>query len=470
MGTISSAFSLISSALNADQSALSIMANNVANANTPGYTRQTPNWQENEPVDIAGIRYGTGVTQTGATSVRDRVLKARLDQQQQLASASSARLGALNTMQTLFRPDTGASGATAGDIASDITSFFGSFASLEANPTNNPLRQQVLSTGSTLAGDISNAATSVHLQRTAVDRQAAGVTQQVNALTKQIAQLNLQIQSSSPQGDAGILEDQRQMALTKLSQLIGITQIPTESNGLEISTGDGRTLVSQGTTYELTNGMVGGLTHFFVGTTDVTAEIAGGGGELGGLLKARDTDIPGVLGALDQLAYSISTQVNAQNAAGSDLAVDDGAPSDIFSPRTVVEGSAEVMKMVMTDPNRIAAGGAGQGTGDNSNAIALANLGKQQIVDGQSPVNFYSGFVTTLGSTVSQVQMENVAENASVTQLQTQNNALSAVNLNDEAASLMMIERSYQAAAKVFSMLNTLMGSALNLGSQTTVS
>src|SRR5664279_3632098 len=102
MGTISSAFSLISGALNADQSALSIVANNVANANMPGYTREVPTWRENTPIEINGIRYGTGVTQTGATSVRDRVLTARLDQQQQLASASGARLAALDTLQGLF--------------------------------------------------------------------------------------------------------------------------------------------------------------------------------------------------------------------------------------------------------------------------------------------------------------------------------------------------------------------------------
>jgi len=68
------------------------------------------------------------------------------------------------------------------------------------------------------------------------------------------------------------------------------------------------------------------------------------------------------------------------------------------------------------------------------------------------------------------VQTENTAQNASVTQLQTQSNALSGVNLNDEASAMMTIERSYQAASKVFTMLDTLMASALNLGSQTTVS
>src|ERR1700758_487918 len=87
MGTISAAFSIISGALDADQSGLSIVAGNVANANTPGYTRETASWRENSTVTINGRSFGTGVTETGATSIRDRVLLARLDQQQELASA-----------------------------------------------------------------------------------------------------------------------------------------------------------------------------------------------------------------------------------------------------------------------------------------------------------------------------------------------------------------------------------------------
>src|SRR5579863_9828288 len=119
MGTISSAFSVISGALNADQSGLNIIAGNVANANTPGYTRETPNFQENPPVTINGVAYGSGVTETGATSLRDRVLRQRLDQQQQLASASSARLDALNNVQALFTPSSGSSSSNAGNLGSD---------------------------------------------------------------------------------------------------------------------------------------------------------------------------------------------------------------------------------------------------------------------------------------------------------------------------------------------------------------
>ena len=475
MGTISSAFNLISGALNADQAALSIVANNVANANTTGYTEETPNWQENDPVSINGVLYGTGVTETGATSVRDRVLTERLDQQQQLASASTTRLAALNTVQALFTPDSGSSSSTAGDIGSDITSFFDSFASLEANPTENALRQQVLSSGTTLAGDISNAADSLNSQRSALDQEAAGVITQVNALTQSIAQLNLQIQSTSPNADAGVLEDQRQQDLSQLSQLVGINQVTTENNGLTVVTTSGTTLVSEGLSMPVTTGMVNGVTDFFSGTTDITAQLTTGGGSLGGYLTARDEDIPTALMALDQLAYGISTSVNAQNNAGTDLNGATGtaaAPLNIFNPPApgVVAGSAVAMSVVMTDPNQIAAAGIGAGTGDNSNAVTMAALANQAIVNAQTPTNFYSNFVTTLGSAVAEVQTENTAQNASVSQLQNQNNALSAVNLNTEASSMQQLERSYQAASQVFTILNTIMTSALNLGVETAVS
>jgi flagellar hook-associated protein 1 FlgK len=473
MGTISSAFSLMSGALDADQSALSIVANNVANANTPGYTEETPNWQQNAPLEINGVSLGAGVTETGATSLRDRVLEERLDQQQQLASASGTRLTALDGVQALFTPDSGSTASAAGDIGSDMTSFFSSFSSLEANPTDNALRQQVLSSAATLAGDVSNAAASLNAQRSALDQEASGVTSQVNSLTGAIAQLNQQIQSTSPDADAGTLEDQRQQDLSQLSQLIGINQIKTENNGLSITTTSGQLLVSEGASYQLTTGTAGGVTHFFVGTTDVTSQLAGGGGELGGYLTARDQDIPGVLSSLDQLAYSVSTQVNSLNNGGTDL---DGAsgttanPLYIFNQPTAVAGSAASMNVVMTDPNQIAAAGLGQGTGDNTNAAAMANLANQSIVSGLSPTNYFSNFVSTLGATVSGVQAENTAQNASVTQLQTQNNALSSVSLDDEASSMTTLERSYQAASQVFTMLNTIMAAALNLGDQTTVS
>lgn len=482
MGTINSALTLISSALDADQSALDIVSNNVANADTTGYTREVPNFEESTPIQINGVSYGTGATVSGATSVRDRVLEQRLAQQQQLSSASSTRLTALDTLQALFTPDSGTSTSTAGDIGSDLTSFYDSFSSLESNPTNNALRQDVLSAASTLAGDVSNAAASLNTQQSALDQEASGVTSQVNALTSAIAQLNQQIQSTSPTADAGTLEDQRQQDISQLSQLIGINQVTTENNGLSITTTSGQLLVSESSSYQLTTGESGGVTHFYVGGTDVTSQLATGGGELGGYLTARDQDIPNAMASLDQLAYSVSTQVNALNNSGTDLDGVEGTgtnasgvtgtgttPLYIFNQPTQVSGSALAMSVVMTNPNQVAAATFGSGTGDNSNAVSLASLATQATVSGQTPSNYYSQFVSQLGSTVSQVQTESTAQTASVTQLQSQVDSLSSVNLNDEASSMQQYERAYQAASEVFTILNQVIASALNLGVQTAV-
>ena len=302
--------------------------------------------------------------------------------------------------------------------------------------------------------------------------------------------MNLQIESNSPDSDAGTLEDQRQQDLSQLSQLIGINQVTTENNGLSVTTTSGQLLVSEGQNFQLTTGTVNGVTDFFLGGTDITSQLASGGGQLGGYLTARDVDIPSALSSLDQLAYDISTAVNAAEQCGhgckrrhrsSGCRIDDRgddaryllAAADLRRERGCRRngrlGRGLAMSVVMTDPNQIAAASAGNGTGDNSNAVAMANLATQTIVSGQTPINYYSNFVSTLGSTVQEVQTENTAQNASVTQLQTQNNALSSVNLNDEAAAMSKLETSYQAASQVFTMLNTIMASALNLGEQTAV-
>jgi flagellar hook-associated protein 1 FlgK len=472
MGTINSALSIMSGALDADQEALNIVANNVANANTKGYTEEVPNWQENSPVTIGSATYGQGVTDTGATSVRDKVLNERLDQQQQLASASGSRLTALDTLQALFTP--ASSTSASGEIGTDITSFYDSFSKLEAEPTSSSYRQAVLSAASTLSADISGAASSLASQKSALDQEAVGVTSQVNALTTSIAQLNQQIMTTSPDSDAGTLEDQRQANTTALSKLVGINQITTENNGLSITTTSGALLVSEGNSFQMTNGTVDGETHFYVGTTDITSGLTTGGGELGGYLTARDTDIPSALSSLDQLAYGISTSVNALNNTGIDADGKTGtaaSPLYIFSEPTAVAGSAESMSVVMTDPNEIAAASSTEGTGGSSNASAMGALARSASasLNGQTPSDYYSSFVSSLGSTVSEVGSENTAQTASVTQLQTQIDSLSGVNLNDEASAMTTLERSYQAASQVFAMLNTIMASALNLGDQTTV-
>jgi len=467
MATLNMAFDIATNALEADQSALNIVSNNVANANTPGYTREVANWQENDPVTINGLNYGQGADVTGPVSQRDRVLEESLQQQGQLASASSARLTALDQVQSVFSQMTTANSSsptdTANGISSDISSFFDSLAQLESSPSDNSLRQQVLTSASNLAGDFQSASSQLSEQQTSLDQQSTSLVTQVNALTQSIAKLNIEIQSTSPNADAGTLEDQRQQDLTQLSQLIGIHQIQTEDNGLTITTSSGALLVSEGQSYSLTTGPLGGVTHIYDAEgNDITTSLASGGGQIGGLLTVRDQDIPQVQSALDALAFDLGTQVNMVNQAGSDANGNPGVA--IFNLPGTSAGAAAAISVAITNPSQIAAAASGLGSSDDTNLLAMANLQNQVIVAGSTPANYFSDFVSTLGSLVSQVSTQNAAQQASMTQLQDQVNSLSSVDLNEEASSLETLEQSYQAASKIFTILDSVMTSALNLG------
>ena len=471
MATISTAFNIAKGALDADQAALDIVANNTANVNTPGYTRELPVWEQNDAVSFNGLSFGTGVSMTGPQSQRSRVLEQALRQQTQTASASSARLDALNQMQALFSGATGAGGGGASGIGTDLSNFFQTFASLEASPADEALRQNVLSAAGTLASDFNGAAAQLATQKQSLDEESGSVVQQANALLGNIAGLNLEIESQSPNRDAGSLEDQRQQDLTSLSQLIGIRTVTTENNGLTVTTMNGALLVSQGQSFQMTSGMSGGVTGFFDSQgNSITGDLTSGGGALGGILTARDQDIPQVATALDQLACGLATAVNTQNAAGSDLNGNPGGA--IFtradgSPITGATDLAAGIAVGMTDSAGIAAAASGAGSSDDSNAVAMAALQNAGLVNGISPTAAFSDLVTNLGSQTSEVASENTAQQAGLTQLQNQIGALSGVNLNDEAASLETLEQSYQAASKLFTILASVMTSALNLGVQT---
>lgn len=473
MATLATAFNLTTGALNADQAALAVVSNNVSNANTPGYTREVATFEENDPVTINQTQYGAGVTMTGGVSQRSLVLDQSLQQQQQTESASSARLTALQQVEVIFNSATTAnsssSTAAANGISQDLSGFFDSLSSLEASPASSALRQQVITSATNLAGDFNTASSQLASQQSSLDQQTASLVTQVNALTQSLAQLNQQIASSAPNSDAGTLEDQRQQDIQQLSQLIGVHQIQTENNGLEITTSNGALLVSGSQSFTLSTAPVSGALHIFDSDGgDITSSLVSGGGQIGGLLTVRNQDIPQMQASLDTLAYNLGTAMNTQNEAGSDANGNPGVA--IFNLPATATGAAAAISVNITNPSQIAAAASGAGPSSDANLLKMANLQNQTVVSGATPTNYYSAFVTTVGSLVEGVSTENTAQQASVSQLQSQINSLSGVNLNDEAASLESFEQSYESASKVFSILTQVMSAALNLGVETTYS
>lgn len=470
MATLNTAFNIATGALDADQAALTIVSNNVANANTPGYTRQVANFEENDPVTINGQSYGTGATMTGGVSQRSLVLERALQQQGQIASASSARLAALQQVEAIFGQTATASSdnssSAVNGIGQALSSFFDSLSSLESSPADTALRQQVLTSATDLAGDFQAASSQLAAQQASLDQQAGGLITQINALTQSLAQLNQQIQSANPNSDAGVLEDQRQEDIQELSEMIGIHQVQTEGNGLEITTSSGALLVAGNQSFALSSADVSGSLQIYdSGGADITPSLVGGGGQVGGLLTVRDQDIPQMQSALDTLAYDFGTAVNTQNQAGADANGNPGVA--MFNLPAGAAGAADTISVAITDPSQIAAAASGAGSSDDTNLLSMADLQNQLITGGETPSSYYSGFVTAIGSLVAGVSNQNAAQELSVSQLQNQISSLSSVNLNEEAAALETFEQAYQSASKLFTILDQVMAAALNLGVET---
>ena len=465
----------LESYLNAATLQLKTTAENMANATTPGYTEEAAIWQQADPIHVGLKSVADGVVDLGAASQRDLVLNKSIDVQTQLAAASGARLTALQDLQATFASATNIStvsgvSASDGGISSSLSDFFGSFEQLEASPSDVSVRQSVLASASTLAGSFHAAASSLEQQQQSLNGEVSSVVTQANGLLTSLAGLNAEIQSQDPNRDAGVLEDQRQQDLVSLSQLLGVQQTTTERNGIDLSTVNGSPLVEGSTAATLSVAQVDGTTHIYQGSTDITQDILSGGGHAGGMIQVANQDIPTAMTAIDTLAYQVGTQINTLNEGGSDL--NGNAGNALFTLPTMAAGSAGDIAVALTDPSTIAAAASGGGSSDGTNAAAMAAVANSTLggLTNLTPASYYSSFVSALGSTVSSVSSTNTAQTASLSQLTNQQTALSGVSLDSEATSLENMEQAYQAASKVFTIIDNLVTTSINLGYETAAS
>jgi flagellar hook-associated protein 1 FlgK len=466
VGSIASVMDIAQQALIADQEALNITSSNVANQNTAGYTREVVSFQSSDAVTLSGGTYGSGVTATAA-SQRDLVLNQQVQQQTQVQSQAAALQSALEQVQNIFGLSSTASSASSTVLGTAVDSFFSSLSTLASNPSDSATRQSVLSSASSLAAAFNSAASQLGTISSNLNQQAVGDVGQINALTSTIASLNTQISSLSPNSDAGTLEDQRQQAITHLSQIVGLNQISTQQNGITLTTSSGAVLVSGDQSYAVQTSQIDGATHIFAGipAQDVTSSLTGG--DLGGVLQAVNQQLPSYANALDSLAYAIGTQVNQQNEQGIDANGNTGGA--LFTLPSSQTGAAAAIQVSTIDPTAVAAVGPGQGSSGNTNATALSNLATASMVAGQTASGYLASFLSNVGNDTAGATTNNDAQQAVLTQLTTQLDSFSGVSLDEEAANLTQYQRSYQAASQVFTIADSLMASAINLGVETSV-
>ena len=457
MGTLSASLNTAVEAMLTDQAALGVTSNNIANANTPGYSRQTVELAEAAPTQYGNLLIGNGVQVQGIVSQHSSLLQTQLDQQTQQQSKYNSYLGTMQQVQTLFNETSGTG------LQSSITGFFNSVQQLSTDPSNTSLRAGVLTAAQNMAQAFNGSSSSlISLQRN-VDLSVAQSVGQINTLTSQIAQLNGQISTANQVGqNAGTFVDQRDQLVNQLSGLIDVSEIPAGNGSLTLTTTGGTSLVVGTQNFQLSTqpDPTTGFQQVYSQGSNITSTITGG--SLGGAIQARDTTIPSILSSLDSIASNLENFVNAVNQAGTDL---NGAAGGNFfvPPPSGGVGAASQMQVAITDPNKIAASLDGS-TGDNSNLTAMLNVQNQAIVNGQTPLNAYSSLVFNIGNDVSTAQSEASGSQAMIQQIQNQIGSISGVSINEEAANLVQFQQAYQAAAQVAAVINSLTATAINLG------
>ena len=466
MGSLTSVFDLARQSLQLDQSALSVVSNNVANQNTVGYTRQVATVNAGDTVQFNEQADSYGTPTLSVVSQRNRVLEQRVQQQTQAQAESASRSGVLSQIEDVFGLSASSTSAGSTQIGTATDAFFSSLTALSANPADTATRQAVISAATTLVSAFHSGATQLASIQNGVNANLTSAVSAVNGLTATIASLNQKIQEISPDADAGALEDQRQTAIAQLSQYIGLDQIATENNGISLTTTGGTTLVSGNSSYALASSVTNGTTTIQDATgNDVTAGVTGG--SIGGLLTAQETDLPAANSGLDALAYRIATAVNTTNEAG--LTTTGVAGTAIFSIPATSAGAAFQISVIPATGDALAAASTSEGSSGNTNGLALAAISTAVDSSGQTVDQNLAALLSTIGSTSAATSNQSTAQQATLTQLTSQRDSLSAVSLDEEAASLTQYQNSYNAAAKLFSIVNELFASALNLGVETTV-
>jgi len=454
MSGLFGSLSIALSSLSVSQQEMATTSNNVANANTTGYTREVSDVAAGDPVEVGSLSIGTGVVLQKIESLRDPILQIQINQATQQNSSLNTTLTQLQQTQTQFASSTSGIGA-------DISNFFNSLQQLAPDPSNLELRQGVLSAADTLATDFNTAASSLQTQQSNIGQNVAESVSQVNSLTSQIASVDQQISNlQSSNQNPGTLVDTQNNLIQQLSGLIDVQVIPT-GDSITLTTSNGTTLVSGSQSYALTTQVGGGgVQHIMAGTQDITSSLTGG--SLAGLVQIRDQEIPSIGSSLDQLAAGLATNLNTANAAGFDLS--GVAGGNIFAPPPVGGvGAAAALTVSMTDPSKIAASSDGT-TGSNGNLAMLSAVATQPLANGQTPINSYSSIVFQVGNATSNASADANSSALILQQLQDQNGSISGVSLNEEASNLIQYQSAYQAAARVVSTVNLLLLDAVNLG------
>ena len=319
MSGISNILQIANKALLAEQLGVEVTGHNIANVNTEGYSRQRVDLVTAISVPSYYGPLGTGVEVQGIERAFDPFITARLNEKNSVLSNYQTRSDALQQVAAFFNE------TQDGGLNELFSQFFAAWNDLADNPTGAGERQALLYQSLTLSDAFNSRANQLVQERTSLLQQIGPTIEEINGHTARIAQLTREIVASEANGqNANDLRDQRQLEISRLSELIGVQTYTTGDGTISVALPNGLPLVQGVLSFDLTYQISPADTVELIwqgpgGTTEVIDTSTFSGGKLTALIQTRDEVIPRYQQELDQLARDLIIAVNDQHSQGVGL-------------------------------------------------------------------------------------------------------------------------------------------------------
>jgi flagellar hook-associated protein 1 FlgK len=468
MSTFSGLSTALSS-LTAQRQALEVSGQNVANANTVGYTRQradlAPVESQTAPsLFSGGLTSGTGVRVGGVARLGDIFLDARVRSETGSAAFSAARAS------TYARLESTVAEPTDQGVSHALTTFWAGWQDVGNSPDSDSARAVLLQSATALADRISSgyAAVSTQWSQTRTELDTAVV--ELNSAASGVAQLNDQIRGVlASGGSANELMDQRDLLVTSLAGMIGASAVPQEDGTVDVMV-SGNALVRGRTAHaiEVAPGSARGLADAGAGVAlrwaGSTTPVGSGSGRVMALVSALAPAsdggvLAGAAASYDAVARGLVDQVNTVHRGAFTVA---GTPGgDFFA--TTGPSAAQHLRVAVPSTSAVAVAGARadgtpKGALDGSVADTMAALG----ASASGPDARWSAFVVDLGVTSrSASQRAVVTESTRATAEKLQLSATS-VDIDEESVNMLAYQRAYEGAARVLTAIDQMLDTLIN--------
>jgi flagellar hook-associated protein 1 FlgK len=448
-----SLLSIARTALLAHSRAMSVTGHNVANANTPGYSRQRVDLVAATPLRLPSGLVGRGVDASTITRFRDRFFDATFRRE-------TGQLGRSTTLSDMLsQVETAVGEPSDQSVGAAMDAMFASFGDLSNDPSSATNRGLVIQAANRLVNQMHSLDASLATsEQDALERMQAQVDQ-VNQIASQIAQLNVQILSAGG-GSAPDLQDQRDVLVDQLSNLVNARAIEHPDGTIAVQAGD-VVLVDASQTQPLTVRPVAGG-GFGVGLSSGVGTFNLRGGSLQALVELSTTTLPGYRASLDQLAQALVTEVNAIHTTGYTLNGTTGVA--FFDPAGTTAGTIGLSAAVSASPDNIAAG-ATNAPGDGAIALQLSDLAAMPLASlgGVSLREHWVTFASDVGFAVMDADQQSAIHQSMVDQADAQRQSVSGVSIDEEMVTLIAQQHAYTAASRLVTVANEMMDDIMKM-------